>query len=321
MSSHAVTDGIEASILDEAAAWLVQLHASDVSAEDRQAWKRWHDRSPAHAQAWSRAERLLGRLGDLPSDLARPVLGRNHDAMRRQMLGKLAVMLSVAPAAWTAWRYGPEWSADYRTATGEQRSLTLADGSAIVLNTATALDVRFDAQQRHLHLLRGEILIETAKDSYTPARPFLVESAQGVMRALGTRFSVQQLDGRTRLTVLEGAVEIQLRDATSSELIVRAGEAADFTRSHIDELRPATDASVAWSRGMLIADAMPLGELVAELSRYRSGVMRCDPRVAGIAVSGAFPISNIERSLSMLQTTYPVKVAYATRFWVSISPV
>jgi transmembrane sensor len=320
MNAHAVPEGIDAAILDEAAAWLVQLRASDVSATDRQAWQQWHDRSPAHAQAWMRAERLLGRLGDLPGELARPVLGRNHDAMRRQMLGKLAVMLSVAPAAWTAWRYGPEWTADYRTGTGEQRSLTLVDGSEVVLNTSTALDIRFDAQQRRLHLLRGEILIDTAKDSYTPARPFLVESAQGMMRALGTRFSVQQLDGRTRLTVLEGAVEIQLRDTMSLALIVRASESAEFTRSHIDELRPATDASVAWSRGMLIADAMPLGDLVAELSRYRTGVMRCDPRVAGIVVSGAFPISNIERSLSMLQTTYPVKVAYATRFWVSISP-
>ena len=71
---------------------------------------------------------------------------------------------------------------------------------------------------------------------------------------------------------------------------------------------------------MLIADALPLGDLIIELSRYRSGVMRCDPAVSGILVSGAFPINNIERSLSMLQTTYPVKVAYATRFWVSISP-
>jgi len=320
MSPDGVVDRIDVAILDEAAAWLVRLQASDVTLADRQAWQQWQARSPAHAQAGKRAERLLGRLERLPNQLARPVLGRNHDAMRRQMLGKLALMLSIAPAAWTSWRYGPEWTADYRTSTGEQRSLMLADGSAITMNTSTALDVRFDAGQRRLHLLRGEVLIDTAKDEHIPVRPFLVESAEGVMRALGTRFSVQQLDGRTRLTVLEGAVEIRPRDAATASLVVRAGEATDFTRAHIDQPQPASEGSVAWSRGMLIADAMPLGDLITELSRYRSGVMRCDPAVSRIEVSGAFPINNIDRSLSMLQTTYPVKVTYATRFWVSISP-
>lgn len=316
---QAVPGGIDSAILDEAAAWLVQLQGSDVSAAERKAWQQWHDRSPAHAAAWARAERLLGRLGGLPVELARPVLGRNHDAMRRQMLGKLVLMLSVAPAAWTAWRYGPEWSADYRTATGEQRSLMLADGSDIMLNTASALDVRFDGRERRLHLLRGEVMIDTAKDAHVPPRPFLIETAQGVMQALGTRFSVQQMDGQTRLTVLEGAVEITPRDFARNRQIVRAGETTTFTNTHATDLVPASEASIAWSRGMLIADAMPLGELVAELSRYRPGVIRCDAAVAGMLVSGAFPIDNTERSLSMLERTYALKVSYATRYWVSIA--
>ena len=151
---------IDATVLDQAAAWLVRLNASDVSGEDRADWQRWHDECPQHARAWQRAEVLLIRLGGLPPALTRPVLGRDHDAMRRRVVTRLAALLAVAPVAWGAWRMGPEWTADYRTATGERKEIRLADGSAVMLNTATALDVRFDASQRQLHLLAGEVLIE-----------------------------------------------------------------------------------------------------------------------------------------------------------------
>ena len=167
---------------------------------------------PSHGR---RAEALLGRLGGLPPALARPTLGRDHDAMRRNVITRLAVLLALAPTAWTAWRMGPEWTADYRTATGVQESITLADGSVVMLNTATALDVRFDAQQRLLRLQAGEILVDTAADPQSPPRPFLVDSAQGRMRALGTRFVVRQQDGHTDLTVLQGAVEIRSRNGSA----------------------------------------------------------------------------------------------------------
>jgi transmembrane sensor len=319
MSMAAIPGEIDAAILDEAAAWLVQLNAADASSADHTAWRQWHDQSPQHARAWTRAERLLDKLGGLPSELAKPALNRNHNAMRREFVGKLAVILAIGPAAWTTWHFGPEWSADYRTGTGEQKQLTLADGSSVMLNTSTALDVRFDMRRRRLDLIRGEILIETARDDQLPVRPFLVESAEGRMRAIGTRFSVQQLEGETRLTVLQGAVEVRPWDAPGQGSIVDAGESTLFSRQRIGEPIPAGENNVAWKQGMLIADAMPLGDLLNELSRYRRGVLRCDPRVEMLPVSGAFPIDDTERSLSMLQTTYPLRVQYATRYWVNIS--
>ena len=310
---------IDTTVLDQAANWLVRLNASDVSGEDRADWQRWHDQSPQHARAWQRAEALLSRLGGLPPALTHPVLGRDHDAMRRHVVTRLAVLLAVAPITWSAWRMSPEWTADYRTTTGERKDVRLADGSAVMLNTASALDVLYDANQRRLHLLAGEVLIDTASDTQIPSRPFLVDSAQGRMRALGTRFLVRQFEEQTELTVLQGAVEIRLHEANTSALVVHAGEKTRFGSANIDPTQAAALESADWSRGMLVADAMPLRELAAELSRYRRGVLRVDPALAALPVSGAFPIDDTERCLSMLQSTYPLKLEFVTRYWVKLA--
>lgn len=313
------THPVDASVLDQAAAWLVRLNAAEVSGEDRADWQRWHDESPQHARAWQRAEALLSRLGALPPALTRPVLGRDHDAMRRRVVTRLAAMLAAVPVVWSAWRATPEWTADYRTAIGERRDIRLADGSAVSLNTASALNVRFDANQRRLHLVAGEILIDTAADPQTPARPFLVDSTQGSMRALGTSFLVRQHEAQTELTVLQGAVEIRLHSGNVPATVIHAGEKTRFGEASIDSPQAAAADAADWSRGMLVADAMPLRELVAELSRYRRGVLRVDPALAELAVSGAFPIDDTERCLFMLQSTYPLKLEFVTRYWVSLA--
>ncbi|MBH9327964.1 FecR family protein, partial [Pseudomonas aeruginosa] len=76
----------------------------------------------------------------------------------------------------------------------------------------------------------------------------------------------------------------------------------------------------AWTRGMLMADRMPLAEVLAELARYRRGVLRCDPQLARLAVSGAYPLLDLRRTLGMLQATYPLKVRGVTDYWISLVP-
>ena len=111
-------------------------------------------------------------------------------------------------------------------------------------------------------LLRGgEIQIETAADP----RPFEVRTRDGTLRALGTRFTVRQQDDHARLAVQEGAVRIT---TGQDQRVLPAGEQADFSARGIDSA-PLSPASGAWLQGMLLADAMPLGEVVAELDVYK----------------------------------------------------
>ncbi|MGE8063481.1 FecR domain-containing protein [Pseudomonas sp. NPDC089547] len=315
---------IDPLILGEAADWLVQLQSGTATEDDHRAVQAWCQRSAQHAQAWQRAEAILGDLRRLPTPVTGETLrrlSRNGAVSRRQALHRLGLWLLAAPAAWLAWRETPwqQWTADARTAVGEQRPLTLADGSQVLLNTDTAIDITFDAQQRRIDLLAGEILVTSAKDLVTPTRPLLVRTLHGQAIALGTRFSVR-IDGPlTRVAVLEGAVSIRPVH-TATGLLLKAGERGAFDS---DRVLPATaleTGDLAWEHGMLLARDMRLADLLHELGRYRPGVLRCHPQVRELKVSGAFPLADTDASLRLLGDTLPVAIQGLTRYWVTVEP-
>ncbi|MBC3384175.1 FecR domain-containing protein [Pseudomonas sp. SWRI179] len=315
---------LDPKVLEEAAEWLMRLSERDLSDSERAEWECWRASSPERGRAWSRAQVLQGKLGGLPRSLAMSALDRPSSPERRTALGKLALLLAVVPAGWGSWKLAQsqQWSADYRTAVGERRELTLADGSHITLNTDTAIDVLFDTQQRLIQVREGEILVQTAPDASPQARPFLVSTREGRMQALGTRFTVRQLPSTTHLAVLEGAVRIELADARqAAPLVVNAGQRTDFSAQAFGPLSPADRNVGAWAQGMLMADKMRLADFVAELTRYRRGFVRCDPAIAELRVSGAFPISDTQRTLNMLAQTYPILVSgHLSGYWVTLSP-
>ena len=168
------------------------------------------------------------------------------------------------PHGWPNPRRAAVWPADLRTAVGERRTVTLADRTVVVLDTDTALDVRFDDTTRGLRLLRGAIMVTSGHDDRVPARPLVVATAQGELRPLGTRFAVRQRDGATRIEVFAGAVRVQPDDATADARVIAAGEGADFTRDTIDAPAPLDAYASAWTGGMLVASRMRLADLVAE---------------------------------------------------------
>ncbi|WKN21021.1 FecR domain-containing protein [Azotobacter vinelandii] len=303
--------------LEAAATWYVQLRAEHSEA-DRQAWRDWLDANPAHAQAWARLERLQRQLGGLPPE-ALPALA-NARARRRavlKILGLLGIGIGVTGLALERNPPG-HWLAEHRTGTGQRRSLRLADRSHLELNTDSALDLLFDDRQRLIRLYRGELLAETAVD---PAgRPFIVETAEGRVRALGTRFSVRSEDGRSRVTVLEQAVEIRPARWTGQPVRLGAGQRIDFTADHLGEPGVAPEGADAWTRGMLSVVEWRLGDFIAELARYRPGFLHCDEAVAGLRLSGAFRLDDTDVVLENLARSLPIRLRPFTRYWVRIEP-
>lgn len=303
-------------IAQEAAVWLMQLQSGEADAGD---WQRWCQRSEAHRQAGRRAEQLLQTLRGIPPALGNPSFERTDGLSRRAALKKLALLLGAGPLAWTAWQAAPlpDWRADARTARGERREIRLADGSALTLNTDSAIDMLFDTQLRRLRLRHGEIYIATAADPQQPARPFVVDTAQGRLRALGTRFAVRQFDGYSQLGVYEGAVEIRVAGG-GEPVVVAAGQQARFDARGVRERVAADPAGEAWMRGILYADNQRLADFIAELSRYRAGVLRCAPEVADLRISGAYQLADTDRVLALLQQTFPVRVDGRHRWWLRL---
>ncbi|QNL90636.1 Periplasmic ferric-dicitrate binding protein FecR [Pseudomonas putida] len=313
---------LEPEALEEAAEWLVRWSERELGESERAEWERWKASSPARSQAWARAQMLQSRMGGLPQALAMSVLDRPSNPDRRAAIVKLALLLAVLPTGWGGWELSrrQQWTADYRSTVGERRELTLADGSNVTLNTDTAIDVLFDAEQRLIRLRAGEIMVQTAVDP--AARPFLVATAQGSMQALGTRFSVREHQSRTHLAVLEGAVKVVLADNRQTQpMVINAGQRTDFSAQTFGSVAVADRNVGAWTQGMLMADKMRLADFAAELARYRRGFVRCDPAIAALPVSGAYPISETSRTLNMLTQTYGIKVSgHLGGLWITLSP-
>lgn len=310
---------IDPLILGEAADWMVQLQSGSATDDDRCAIAQWQGRSAQHAQAWQRAQAILGDFNSVPAAIAGDTLkriGRKKPLGRRQALGLLLV---AGPAAWLAYRQLPwqQWTADQHTAIGEQKSLTLPDGTRLLINTGSSLNIAFSEQVRRIELLKGEVLITTAKDS--AHRPFIVHTRHGTARALGTRFSVRVGEQASRVAVTEGAVELMAEHA-SQGVIVKAGEQGAFSVDRVAAVEPLDESALTWENGMLLAQHMRLADLLEELGRYRAGVLRCHDSVANLTVSGAFSLRDTDASLHLLQETLPVRVSSLTGYWVTVEP-
>lgn len=311
-------------VLEEAAEWLMTLSAGDVTEAQRADWLAWRSSSPARAQAWQRAERLMGKLEGLPPALSMSALDRPADPGRRAMISRVALLLAVLPAGWASWRLTDQhgWAADYRSSVGECRQLTLADGTQVYLNTDSAIDIRFDGNERFIQLRRGEILVQTAPDIVVPARPLRVGTREGRMQALGTRFSVRERDGRTWLAVVEGAVRIEpAGGGANAGAVVQAGERVDFNAHKVGRPMPVDLTATAWDPRHAAGRQHAAGRICGRAGALPTGLHSLRPSHCRPAHFGAFPVSDTRRSLSMLESTYALQVsAYMNGYWTLLSP-
>ena len=302
-------------VLEAAAHWFVELRC-EPDAATRAAHQHWLDSDPRHQQAWARLGRLQGTFGQVAPQLARTTLAGAR-AKRREVLKVLSLLLAAGAAGTLAWRDTTVQGllADQRTATGERRALRLEDGSQLQLNTASALNIRYSADLRQLELLHGEILVETARDVL--ARPFVVHTAEGSLRALGTRFLVRREAGLTRVCVLEHAVEVRCA-ASTTPIRIDAGQQLAVSTAQPGPLQAAPAQADAWSRGMLVVSDWRLGDFIAELQRYRPGHLGCAEAVAGLRISGAFHLADSDIVLDNLTSTLPVRIRRFSRFWARV---
>ncbi|MDX9671430.1 MULTISPECIES: FecR family protein [unclassified Pseudomonas] len=316
--SPASSKPVSAQVLDAAIAW--QLSLDSGSPLEREEFAKWHAAHEEHARAW-RQLGMLDQRFSVASGPARNALLQSREGIRRRVRklgsGLASIVAVVGVALLVGDRYLPldYWLADQRTATGEQRTVHLADGTLLNLNTHSAVDVRFDARQRLIVLQEGEIMVETG---HGDARPFIVETREGSMRALGTRFLVKREEQGTRLSVLQSAVAAHPQ-SQPKEQILREGQQVLIRNDRLDTIAALTPDADAWTRGMLVVDNARLEDLVHELGRYRRGYLGVAPEVADLRITGSFPLHDTDKALSALLPTLPVQIEQHTPYWVTVA--
>ncbi|MCU0091147.1 FecR family protein [Pseudomonas koreensis] len=305
-------------LIDEAAQWMALLQSGHVSLQERAAFDAWRTADPRHQQI---IEQMGGGLNllrhsnlrGLPRESVLHSL--NAPSSRRRFLsGSLSVLGIAVLAGLLGRRYGwlPE-AGELSTGTGERREFTLEDGSALTLNARSRVVPRFNNLERLLDLRSGELLIDVAKNL---ARPFVVETEHGRMRALGTKFLVQRGEDSTRLVMLHSQVEVVT--ASGARQVVEAGESLLFNRQEILALERSKGQESAWVQGRLEVRDRPLSEVIDNLRSYRRGILHLSPEVAGLRLSGLYPLDDNDRTLQLLERSLPIRVTWHNPYWVSI---
>ncbi|CAH0356643.1 MAG: FecR domain-containing protein [Sphingobium sp.] len=276
----------------QAAQWLARLRTLPVSKGTLDSFFEWR-RDPANAVAFAEAERLWGDAGRIA---ARPAMLRLADqtmARRPRARWRLfpvpALMLAaglvavVLLAGWT--RFQPNQGIDVATAVGGQRTVRLADGSHLQLNTDTRLGATLSKGERRIRLDRGEALFTVAHDR---SRPFIVTAGTVEVRATGTRFDVRYTGAQTRVALFQGGVEIRM--AGRPPVRLRPGEQWRSDAPSSLPIQPVDPrAATAWTQGRVLFDATPLDQAVGEINRYSQvKVVLAVPGHRSSPISGSF---------------------------------
>ncbi|HEV7609208.1 MAG TPA: FecR domain-containing protein [Steroidobacteraceae bacterium] len=276
------------SLAEQAAYWWQVFHDGEASAAEHREFADWVARSPERVEAYletarldkalraptvrwpdTSAEQLIRDARTAPAEPVQLPRRAAAEPERREVrftprLGfALAASLIVAVGiAWTMLRQ-PE---QYMTAFGEQRSVMLADGTRVTLNTASKIEVELGEKHRLVRLVQGEALFEVAHD---PTRPFDVSAGNATVRAVGTQFNVDARPRQTTVTVVEGRVAFM----TGKAPILVAGDrlVVDAAGTAVVSHGTNVGAALAWTRHQLVFERRALGEVAAEFNRYNRG--------------------------------------------------
>lgn len=311
---------VDQQVLEQALHWMVLLQSGVSSEGDRLACDAWRSQSSEHERAWQRLaginHDLRGTTQALPAGSARTLLRSRAGSSRRTLL-KGFIGLTVLAGTGVGLRERallPELFSDYRTHTGERRRVQLAGGAQLQLDTRTALD----AEGLDLALNLGRVLIDAGAQS-----GLRLSTTEGwVSPAPSSRVVIaRDLPGisGTLVQVFAGSASVALPHGDSQTL--NAGQQLIFPRNQAPSLATVAGTALAWTDGLLIAERMPLSLLLEYLDRYRRGVIRCAPSVAGLQVSGSWSLDHPDASLDLLARTLPLRIDRVLGLWATVTPV
>lgn len=321
-------------VQEQAAIWLAKLDGDQPSKATLIAFRQWVNKDDSHRQAF---EQLAARWGELNrlTQLSMPSEQRQQQApVANNVLGisqswaSGAVMASVLLLVLTLWQWPADSNGIYSTAIGEQQTVQLNDGSVLRLNTNSRLRVDYSEQRRGIYLLQGEAHFEVA---HNPEKPFEVYAGTGLVRAVGTAFSVRMQPKAVVVLVNDGVVEIDklippsaTLPATPAATTTGAQPNAELAQLHAGtqgtyqrdtpeqvtlEQPEALDSELAWLDGMLEFRNENLQDLVDEISRYTTlSIVVLDNKTRERKVGGLFKVGDTQAMLEALELSFGVQV-------------
>jgi transmembrane sensor len=340
---RALTDQDTDPRLDEAGAWCLRLADGALEPADQTRFQAWLDADPENLRAFEDAVGVWRAVGD--TSLTPELLALRRDALsgfetanrerwrkrRRPPLGRwipTAVAACFVATLGGAWIVGTLLSPlDYKTGVGERRVVVLNDGSKLSLDAATEVKVRYSDKARQLWLEAGRAKFDVAKD---PSRPFTVAAADKLVRATGTEFSVELVQGQVQVVLYEGHVAVfnhtdgaapqplklaapgsRALSAVEADVVLTPGRElvapVQVARAEVIPADPVR--SLAWEGGQLAFAGETLASAVERVNRYSDRKLKIgDPAAGAVRIDGIFTAGDTDAFVDGVTQVFPVRV-------------
>jgi len=301
-------------INEEAIAWFVRTHSDQRTLGDEDRFAQWLKQDARHAEAYARVERAWRAAG--PDITVRPLVRKTRTGVHRRFgtwawrTGLAAAVVVLVVGAYLIHGLGGIRAGTFATLPGEQRTLKLADGSVVIMNTRSEVMVHLAPHLRWIRFIHGEARFLVAKDA---TRPFIVDTGAAQVRAVGTAFDVRVSDQRVAVTLVEGKVQItsmSALDKPTAPTLLTAGQRFSLDVADGEHRIEAVNLAraSAWLDRRLIFDATPLAVAVDEANRYLPvPIVIDDPSVQSIPVSGVVRAGNVASFIATLESSFPVQ--------------
>lgn len=303
---------------EEALAWVARLKAPD-GAGDQEAFERWYASDTHHAEAFDRVIASWERSGRLrETSLARerrPFFGlARSDRRRRFAIGAVAAAAILALVTVGGWPSGigrdPLMSAAYASEIGEIRTVRLADGSRVTLDTNTSVQANFTLQERHVRLLRGRARFRVTSDP----RPFIVDAGSLTLTGRGTSFDVDTTGGAITVASFDGGPELASAPAPSKDeaRTVSVGQTLSFTPdTPLGRLANVNASEARWTTGMLSFNDASLAEVVDRANLYaETKIILADEAVKHLRFTGTFRPTDTQSLARMLAAMFKLRLRH-----------
>ncbi|MGG4605089.1 FecR family protein [Paenalcaligenes sp. Me131] len=313
-------DNLNASELRERAVhWFTRIRSGDATPDEVEACQTWRQEDPEHERLYRSVEFFWDASSQLPQERLRAILAKPDQKpskrrvfTRRQFGLGLATVCAAGVVAAVALPNLLHGEALYRasiaTSQGERREVALPDGSRLMLNVNTRIDVAFYERQRVIELISGEVFSVVESDVQ---RPFIVQAGNTEVEVTGTRFDVLYEHDEVSVSVESGSVAVTSGEWWSRDKQqLKGGQYVAIGRDGASKVEQVQVENItAWLEGKIVFDNAPLERVVAEMNRYLPQSARLDaPQLRDYRVAGVFNVNDPDAMISALPAIAPVQV-------------
>lgn len=298
---------------EEALAWFVRMNSGDATPADDARFGVWLAADPAHHREYEKLGGLWTELDALPDPRPSRRGAAHRGLSRRRLFLGGATVAGIAAVAVPLSGLTTALAADFRTGTGERKTVTASDGTHIELDAGTAIAENYTPTLRRLRLIEGRAAFAVADEA---DRPFEVVCEEGACRTGRAGFVVHRRVSDVVVAVEVGEVRVVAGGVGSAELSV--GQHVAYGAAGLGAVeRMAGDAETAWRRGKLVFHDRPLNDVVADLNRYRQGrIVIADRSLAALRLDGIFDTARPDAALEAMIKTLPIRALRLTDYLI-----